>query len=250
MANQSTEHVDEAHPVAKSSVNWKKFLLEFLSMFFAVVLAFALSSWYDNRKTENAETSILQEISNGLELDSTDVDGNVLGHEGGLKALTYFRKLIKGEPVAGDSIGIYRRVLLRDFISIQNTSGYESLKSQGLDVIKNDALRVEIISLYEYNYTLIEKIEEQYAAQQFFTTYSERFNDAIAQNLVFDATGHIQTIKLPLVLSEKSRNRLLLDLELIEADRNFTLGFYKQITKQIERTKILIDQELGERGES
>ena len=238
------QHAEEVRSSAKSGVNWKKYFLEFLSMFFAVILAFALNSWNDNRKINNAEMNILKEIHNGLKLDSIDVDLNVAGHELGLQAVVYFRKLLKGAPVARDSFPFYRRMLVRDFISIQNTSGYESLKSQGLDVIKNDELRVEIISLYEYNYSLVEKIEEQYAAQQYFEAYNDRFNDAVSPYTVFDEKGSIETINTPLIIPKGKLNSLMLDLNSIEWDRKFTLKFYREISSQIVKVKDLIDKEL------
>ncbi len=95
------------------------------------------------------------------------------------------------------------------------------------------------------NYTLIEKIEEQYAAQQFFERYADRFNDAIAPPIVFDEKGGIASINLPLNLTKKEKNRLLLDLKAIEEDRRFTLKFYRIIANKLSTTRDLIDQELS-----
>ena len=49
--------------------NWRKYSVEFLSIFTAVISAFALNNWNDNRKDQNAEQKILIEIKNGLEKD-------------------------------------------------------------------------------------------------------------------------------------------------------------------------------------
>jgi len=247
MAIKTPGQVAERPQFIKSDINWKRYFFEFLSIFFAVILAFALNSWNDNRKLENAETNILKEMYNGLNLDSVDVAGNIYGHKTGIMAVSYFRRLVQGYPVGVDSIGVFRKVLLRDYISMQNTSGYESLKSQGLDVIKDDSLRVEIIKLYEYNYKLIEKIEEQYAAQQFFKAYSNRINDAIAPSLVFDENGELEQIQTPLNLSKTQRNKILSDIGLIEENRKFTLGFYTDVSKQIGKTKAMIGKELTRR---
>ena len=243
------EREDQASPrKARPRIHWGKFFVEFLSIFIAVLSAFALNNWNDNRKSRHAETNILKEVSNGFRLDSADVALNIMGHEYGVKAAIYFRKLIRNETIDIDSLAAYKRILIRDFISIQNTSGYESLKSQGLDIVTSDTLRLEIISMYEYNYKLIEKIEEQYAAQQFFERYSDRFNDAIASQIVFDEEGGIKSISLPLKLSSKEKNRLLLDLRAIEEDRRFTLRFYYTIAEQLESTRNLIDEELRQRA--
>lgn len=250
MSTSSSRQTQENHAPkwkAKQRIHWGKFLVEFLSIFIAVLSAFALNNWNDNRKARHAETNILKEISNGLRLDSADVALNIAGHKYGIKASLYFRRLLNNETVDMDSAAFYKRLLLRDFISIQNTSGYESLKSQGLDIVKSDSLRLEIISMYEYNYTLIEKIEEQYAAQQFFERYADRFNDAIASQIRFDSTGGIKSINVPLKLTEKEKNHLLLDLKTIEEDRRFTMSFYKKIEGQLVSTRTLIDKELQSR---
>ena len=55
------------------SKNWSKFLIEFISVFIAVVFAFALNNWNDSRRDYNTEKKILYEISNGLTKDLDDI---------------------------------------------------------------------------------------------------------------------------------------------------------------------------------
>lgn len=57
--------------------NFKNYGLEFLSIFIAVVAAFSLNNWNDNRKSEFSEDKILKEISNGLEKDLSDIEANL-----------------------------------------------------------------------------------------------------------------------------------------------------------------------------
>ena len=58
---------------------WKKYSFEFLSIFVALISAFALNNWNDNRKDSLAESKILLEILNGLEKDKKDIELNVKG---------------------------------------------------------------------------------------------------------------------------------------------------------------------------
>jgi hypothetical protein len=60
-------------------------------------------------------------------------------------------RIVNNIPVDKDSLPIFYHFLTRDFITIQNTSGYQTLKSKGLETIKNDSLRRNIIDLYEVN---------------------------------------------------------------------------------------------------
>lgn len=133
------------------TINYKKIITEFISVFIAVVFAFSLNNWNDNRKDRNAEKKILNEISNGLTKDLVDVNLNMAGHKIGIKACDYWVKILNNENFEKDSLTVYYSKLTRDFVSIQNRAGYETLKSKGLELIKNDSLRLEVISLYEYN---------------------------------------------------------------------------------------------------
>lgn len=116
--------------------NWKKYTFEFLSIFIAVISAFTLNNWNDNRNNRNAEAKILSEINYGLQKDLKDVRLNKMGHEMGVKAVDYFRNLIAKKSISKDSVMFHYFNLTRDFISIQNNSGYETLKSRGLELVK------------------------------------------------------------------------------------------------------------------
>lgn len=46
--------------------NWTKYGFKFLSIFIAVISAFALNNWNENKRDAHSEHKILIEISNGL----------------------------------------------------------------------------------------------------------------------------------------------------------------------------------------
>ena len=109
----------------------RSYFLEFASVFVAVIAAFALNNWNDNRKDHVAEDKILREIRNGLLKDKEDIAHNLWGHENGLQACDYWHRLLSGQQAGRDSAGQMFFTLTRDFVSIQNRAGYESLKSKG-----------------------------------------------------------------------------------------------------------------------
>lgn len=223
--------------------NFKKYAFEFLSIFIAVISAFALNNWNDNRRNNQAESKILKEISNGLEQDIQDVELNVFGHKFGLKASQYWRKVIMNEEVDQDSIRTYYFNFLRDYISIQNTSGYENLKSRGLELISNDSLRTAIISLYEYDFKTLKSLEENYYEMQFNQNYYKDINNIFAPNFTFDKEGMITGIKKPLNLSQDEKNILLSYFWKIDTNRKFVLSFYDQIKENIIALKAQIEEE-------
>lgn len=224
--------------------NWRKYAFEFLSIFVAVISAFALNNWNDNRHNRNAENKILVEIYNGLEKDLTDIRTNKMGHERGVDAVNYFRNLLAKKPVSGDSLMFNYFNLTRDFVSIQNTSGYETLKSKGLEIIQNDSLRTKIVSLYEYDYNTVRKLEEEYFELQFQENYFKEINYLICENIEFDENKIITGIKTPLQIDPNKEKLLLTYLWKIEMNRIFILKYYVEVENKINQLRTEIKNEI------
>ncbi|MEO6818562.1 MAG: DUF6090 family protein [Ginsengibacter sp.] len=224
--------------------NWGKFGFEFLSIFIAVVSAFALNNWNENSKANKSENKILLEIRNGLQKDIVDIHANKKGHEQGNLACNYFRNILANQEVNQDSILIHYLNLTRDFISIQNTAGYETLKSKGLELINSDSLRLQIISLYEYDYNTLRKLEEEYYEMQYQANYFKDFNDNLAPHFKFDSLQRITGIHLPLNLPIDKNKILSLYLWKIQFNRQFILTVYVDIEKKIKEIQHHIDVEI------
>ena len=222
----------------------KKYTFEFLSIFIAVIAAFALNNWNDNRRDNKAESRILSEIFHGLEKDMADVKLNVMGHEQGIKACEFWRKVFKGEATQVDSLQMHYFILTRDFVSIQNTSGFETLKSRGLELIKNDSLRTQIIALYEYDYKTLMKLEEQYNELQFQENYFQEINRHIAPQFEFDIKGNIIGMELPLQITKSEKHILLSYLWKMRVNRKFILEYYDEVQEKIEQLRLAIEKEL------
>ncbi len=224
--------------------NWKKLGFEFFSIFIAVISAFALNNWNENRRDDKATNKILAEISNGLKKDIEDVKHNIKGHKEGIAACGFWRNIIQHKQVKTDSIQNFYFDLTRDFISLQNISGYETLKSRGLELIDDDSLRFEIITLYEYAYTLLRELEEEYYEMQYQENYFDKINEKIAPNFKFNEKGNIVGIKYPLKISPAEKNILLSYLLKIQVNRNFILRVYNQTEKELIRIQNKIEKKL------
>lgn len=226
------------------NINWKKYAFDFLSIFIAVIAAFALNNWNDNRKDKIAESKILTEILNGLDKDRADVDINLNGHKEGINSCKFWRRILKNEEQSLDTLGQYYLALTRDFTSIQNTSGYETLKSRGLELIDNDSLRSKIVSLYEYDYQTLRKLEEEYHELQFQKNYFSEINHLIAPNFIYDIRGNIIGINSPINLSISQKKLFLSYLWKIQINRRFVMHYYNEVTSKIDSLENEIEIEL------
>lgn len=173
--------------------NW---LIELSSVFIAVLLAFSLNNWNDNRNNYARETKILAQMYNGIVADIGDAQSNMRGHKKGREIANHLIELISAGKNVSDTIDIFDyENLFRTYLAIQNTSGYESLKSIGLNNINNDTLRTQIINLYEIEYEFIEKLEENYFEGQLNQAYFEKVNSCLAKYYMYDTDNYDQIFK-------------------------------------------------------
>ena len=217
--------------------SWGKYLFEFVLILVAVIAGFALNNWNENRKDQNAETKILTEIYNGLEQDLKDIKENSFGHKAGIKACKSWRKVIQGTKIRADSLNHIYHYVARDFVSIQNRSGYESLKSKGLEIIRDDELRFAIISLYEYDFNVLQKLEENYGEMQFHNSFFEKINGLISPGLIFNKRGDIIGIDPEFRLEGPDKNLFMSYLWKIQTNRQFILMYYYNMEKKIEEVR-------------
>lgn len=228
-------------------LRWPQYAFDFLTVFTGITVAFLLNAWSEGRKDKHIETKILTEIRNGLRLDTADINENIAGHELGIDACQYFRDLIDNKPVADSMANRQFVYLLRDFISIQNKSGYESLKSKGLELIGDDSLRLSIISMYDFHFQVLEKLEEDYSENQFFENYFHQINGMLSPYMTYVGPGRLTSFQQPIDLELSQRNKLLTYLAKIEYNRKYIIGYYHTVNQAALDLINRIDEELEDR---
>jgi len=227
--------------MSKNSISIKFFLFEILSVFIGISMAFALNRWNEDRKDQISEEKILLEIQNGLRADLIDIRQNIKGHKHAQRACDLLNKVVHGQQV--DSIGMYYRNIFRDYISIQNRSGYEALRSNGLQLVENDSLRTAIISLYDFDYEVIEKLEEDYQEMQFFKNYYVKMNDVLSPYMQIDSSGVLLGIRIE-TISKEDKDFLLSHIFRIKGNREYAVVYYLETMKHINELDALIKEEL------
>jgi len=215
---------------------------EIVLVVIGILIALQINNWNQNRKENNIENKILVEILNGLNEDLIDIRANMRSHRVGLKACRYYHDMFTNKQVQTDSIQYYYKYLTMGYISIQNKSGYESLKSRGLELIKDDSLRNDIIKLYEQDYSFISKLEEQDPEGNFHDNYFKEINNQISPNLIFNKYGEIESIQLPLNVTETEQKKILSYLWKIKNDRTFILNIYSKVLENLQQLQSNIER--------
>jgi hypothetical protein len=223
-----------------------KYGFEFLSIFVAVVSAFALNSWKEGRNDFQAEQKILLEIRNGLRKDTLDIRGNIEGHKQGIESIRFFRRCItldNLDSIKQDSLSMYYLGLTRDFIAVLNTSGFEALKSKGLEIISDDSLRAKIIDLYEFDYKILKEMEEDYDEMNFHANYFPTLNPILVQYLVFDNKGNLVGLNTKAKISESDRKIVQSLFLKMQLNRMYMIYYYNGVLDKIRKLDSLIKGE-------
>jgi hypothetical protein len=98
-------------------------------------------------------------------------------------------------------------------------------------------LRHQIISLYEFDYTIFRKLEEEYSEMQFQENYFKELNQALAPNFIFDDQQEIKGIRLPLNIPEGQKNILLSYLWKIQKNREYIINYYSDVEEKIRKIR-------------
>lgn len=224
---------------------WYKYLFEFLSIFVAVISAFALNNWNDNRRDRLAEEKVLREIRSGLKLDLFDVKQNKEGHELGIKLCRAFRNMLASKSFSKDTLLSGYPLMLSDASSISNKTGYESLKAKGLEIVENDTIRYRIVELYDYYYQIMLKNEETSEPLQLFKNYYHSINEIMKSYLVYNKDGYLIDFKDISDMNIEDRNSLYGYLNLIEYSRMYKIHYYNKIEEKINNLIKTINRDQG-----
>ena len=220
-----------------------KYFFELIVVIFGVCLGFMANNYSEDLKQREYINTTIKEMYVSLEHDIDDAILNKKGHETGLNSVKYFGKIFRGEEVKKDSFDRHLINLTRSYVSIQNTASFETLKSKGLNLITNDTLRSQIIKLYDFQFDVLQKIEETYAESQLFTNFYPDLMEILDQSLYFDNAGRLEKIAAPLDITNAEKSRLVLMLKRLTYTRNFNISVYDEVIGDMKDLRISLVNE-------
>lgn len=220
--------------------------IQFVLIFISVLLAFMLSEWSSDREERISELKILTEINNSLDRDLYDIESNIEGYKYSMRSAEVIENWLAKKAVPQDSINLYYQILFRNYTPIINRSAYESLKATSIKTISNDSLRLEIISVYDYYYRILEKLEDEIYEMQDYRNHIEITNEIITPYMEFDE--HLELIQLRPAnnLSDQDQNTIKRCLWKTEQNREFKLREYTFVSEKIKALQVQIEKELEE----
>ncbi len=152
--NEQTVNRTRLRPLI--AIDWRYALGEVALIAVGVLIALAASDWQSDRAARGSEKILLDQISASLNQDRRYLE---FWCEGIQKKESNFSALIAhlsaGKPYDESLDSLFGSVY--GFGAVPpNKAAYESLKSQGMDLVSDYALRQEIAVVYEKTYWLID----------------------------------------------------------------------------------------------
>jgi hypothetical protein len=134
---------------------------EFLLVFLGILIALQVENWNQNRQDRKLEKVLLLEMKANLEQDLADIDYNLHAKRYCSQSNQVVMSFLNGDLHWHDSLDMHFGGLITATVFVNNTSTFESLKSIGIDLVRNDDLRQLITFVYSARYDHVDAKEAE-----------------------------------------------------------------------------------------
>ena len=131
---------------------WPEYLLEILVLIIGIYGAFELESWGENNDRRKVEIEILKGCRNELQADLAEIELNMSELRLSQRSIDILINALESDQPYHDSLAAHFNYMFLPMHFVHSTSTFETLRSKGLDIISNDTLRSQLISLYDSQY--------------------------------------------------------------------------------------------------
>ncbi len=229
----------------KTSKYLKYAIGEIILVVVGILIALQINNWNENRKERFIEQKILLSLNNDLETDIVNMRSMISNDSSLNQANITLVKLLKDNLTEYDSS--YNKMLgniNRYDLFYPQKMGYEALKSRGLEILRNDSLKAQIVNLYDFQYALI--AESMDLKKQLYLDTNLIFNEQL-QTVINDSSTNIgfSFIKTPNDFKAlKLNNNFMGNLTHLTVEQYNFIIYDREILKKMETTKTNIEQEL------
>jgi Zn-finger protein len=144
---------------------------EIILVVIGILIALQVNNANEQRKENEFEIKILNEITNNLQIDLEEIREDIDLMDDLNKACSNIKNYILIHDKPNDSLSYYSSILRVTPHFSPITSAYDLLKSRNIGIIKNDSLRNEISFLYGMLYPYYKTYEDE--RSRFHAIHSE-----------------------------------------------------------------------------
>jgi len=142
---------------------FSKYLLyaigEILLVVIGILIALQINNWNQDRLSRAEELRILKALKTGLEKDRDDLLFNEGSISSSISSADKVIYALEHNVPYRDSIADYLGDVMLPVLFVNSTSAFETLKSKGIDLIRDPELRDQIIEVYDSGYNFFLKYE-------------------------------------------------------------------------------------------
>lgn len=141
------------------SQKWPEYLLEILVLIIGIYGAFMVDNW-NTKRIENAiENNLLRSFKVELEADLADIEINIGLHRNAINSINEIMEAIDNDLPYHDSLSYDFGYAMIYTLFVHSTSAFEAMKAQGIEIIRNEKIRDDIITVYDAKYNFFLKVE-------------------------------------------------------------------------------------------
>ncbi len=150
------------------------------------MIALQIDNWNQHRIASEEELHILKALKIGLEADMEDLKFNEKRIQSSISSANVVIQNLENNQPYRDSIADYIGDMMFPVMFVHSTSAFETLKSKGINLIKNDSLRDEIINVYDSGYSFFLKNESLMVLDEAERALQELFSTRFEESYVYD----------------------------------------------------------------
>jgi len=147
----------------KTSKYFKYAIGEIILVVIGILIALQINNWNENRKQDIRERSVLNELKQGLESNISILENRKLKYKRFQSKSEKLIDHIEAKRTYHDSLDQYFYLAVANYSFGISYATFENLKSQGLDIITNEDLRLALVKLYEEDYWQLKDQETKVA---------------------------------------------------------------------------------------
>ena len=214
---------------------------EIVLVVIGILIALSINNWNEERKVEIFEHKILNELQVSLQRNIQALNRGINWNKDIINSCQIILRHFENERSYVDSLDRHFSNSLAWFYPSLDNNAYESLKSYGLHLLKNDSIRDALGDIYEYKW--IEKVNTR-QEEYFYNTVAPILTDLFESN---EFGGERFDAKMkPYDYSELRNSRKYNHiLKTLISNRKLQINTYENALKSRINLKQMIETELN-----